>query len=685
MPLDDVRKREVPEDIWRRAEFLRLELTRHNRLYYVLDAPEIPDDEYDAAFAELRRLEEKYPELDLPDSPTKRVGGKASERFDKVVLSVPMLSLDNALDEGDLDAFLTRTAPWSGDGYLCELKIDGLAVSLLFEDGVFVRGTTRGDGQMGEDVTPNLRTVRSLPLRLSESSPRRLEVRGEVFLERRQFAELNEEREERDEPIFANPRNAAAGSLRQLDPSITAKRRLSVFLYSIVAPETLGLSSQKGILDWLSAAGLPVQSAWAFCPDGGAVRAFVERWREERFSLPYATDGVVVKLNSTEQWDELGSTSHAPRWAIAFKYPPEEKITRLTDIFVSVGRTGVLTPVAVLEPVVLSGSTVRRASLHNEDELRRKGILIGDMVRVRKAGEIIPEVLGPVEERRTGEEREFLMPAACPVCGAPAVRLEGEVALRCPNRASCFAQIKEGLRHFASRGGMDIRGLGDKIVDQLVEKQLVRTLSDVYRLKPEDLAGLDRMGPKSAKNLTEAVEKSKGRPFSRLLTALGIRFVGARGAEILAEAFRDIPELRDAPEESLAALEGIGPVMAASIRSFFNQEENIKLLDELAGLGVKSALPVPDEERETGKVGTPRLLEGKRIVFTGELESMTRGEAEFLAKELGAACSSSVSGKTFLVVAGRDAGSKLAKASALGVRIVNEEEFLEMIRGGTTS
>ena len=678
------RKRDVPEKARRRAEFLRRELARHGRLYYVLDAPEIADDEYDALFAELRSLEERYPGLDSPDSPTKRVGGRPGERFEKVVLSVPMLSLDNALDMEGLDAFLQRTLHQGSGGYVCELKIDGLAVSLLYEDGVFVRGTTRGDGRIGEDVTANLRTIRSLPLRLSGDAGGRIEVRGEVLLERRQFAELNEEREELGEPLFANPRNAAAGSLRQLDPSVTAKRKLSIYLYSVVDPRSLGLSSQKDILLWLGSAGLPVQSAWEFCPDGPSVKAFVEQWREKRFTLPYATDGVVVKINDTEQWSGLGNTSHAPRWAVAFKYPPEEKITRLTDIIVSVGRTGAMTPVAVLEPVVISGSTVRRASLHNEDELRRKGIRIGDMVRVRKAGEIIPEVLGPVPGKRTGREREFMMPDRCPVCGTPAVRLEGEVALRCPNRASCPAQLREGLRHFASRGGMDIRGMGDKIVAQLIGKGLVRSLSDVYRLKRSDLETLERMGPKSAQNLVDAVEQSKDRPFAALLAALGIRFVGARGAEILAAAFRDVPGLLAASEGSLSAVEGIGPVMAASIRSFLDSGENRKLLGELSELGIRGALPAsPEEEPVPDESST--LLAGMRIVFTGELDSMTRTEAEALAKAHGAACSSSVSGKTSLVVAGREAGSKLSKANALGVRVVNEEEFLEMIRSGRTS
>jgi len=670
----------VPEEARSRAAVLREEILRHEHLYYVLDAPEIPDDRYDALFAELRRLEEEYPTLRSPDSPTQRVGGKAAEGFAKVSLSAPMLSLDNALDIEELSAFLARTAPFAAErGYLCELKIDGLAVSLVYEDGVFVQGTTRGDGRTGEDVSANIRTIRNLPLRLSGAFPPKMEVRGEVLLQRQHFAELNMEREERGEPLFANPRNAAAGSLRQLDPAVVAERRLSIFLYTVVDPVPFGVKTQEEAILRLAECGLPVQPAWKRCASPEDVLAFVEEWRDGRFSLPYATDGVVVKLNSIAAWYELGATSHAPRWAIAFKYPPEERTTRLEDIIVSVGRTGALTPVAVLSPVSISGSIVRRASLHNEDELRRKDVRIGDMVRVRKAGEIIPEILGPVLDARTGGEREFVMPECCPACGTPAVRLEGEVALRCPNRSSCPAQLKEGLRHFASRNGMDIRGLGDKIVDQLVEKGLLRSLADLYALDEETLASLDRMGEKSARNLINALEQSKERPFPRLLSALGIRFTGSRSAEILAEAFRDLPTLRNASEETLAAVDGVGPVMASAIRSFFEQPENQRLLERLTAAGVRATFPVSESEGENEPFGS-RPFEGMRLVFTGEMESMTRIEAEETAKRFGAVCSSSVSKKTSFVVAGRDAGSKLSKALSLGVKIVNEEEFLEMIR-----
>ena len=587
----------VPKEARERAAFLREEIRRHGRLYYVLDSPEIPDDEYDSLYAELARLEELHPALLTPDSPTQRVGGKAAEGFTKVELTEPMLSLDNALGMDDLSAFLIRTAPFADGGYVCELKIDGLAVSLLYEDGLFVRGTTRGDGRVGEDVTANIRTIRNLPLRLTGDAPRSMEVRGEVLIRRDDFAELNYVREEQGEPLFANPRNAAAGSIRQLDPAVVAERRLSIFAYSILRPEGLGLRTQEEVLEGLVGFGLPVQPAWRACPPGD-VPGFVEQWRERRFELPYATDGVVVKLNHLSSWAELGATSHAPRWAVAFKYPPEERVTRVEDILVSVGRTGALTPVAILAPVVVSGTTVRRASLHNEDELRRKDVRIGDLVRVRKAGEIIPEILGPVVEERTGEEREFVMPDRCPACGSPAVRLEGEVALRCQNRSSCPAQLKEGILHFAARNGMDIRGMGEKIVDQLVERGIVRSLADLYDLTKDDLVSLDRMGEKSAQNLLDGLERSKERPFRSLLASLGIRFTGVRSAEILAGAFRDMPALSEASGEELASVDGVGPVMAAAILSFFDQPENRSMIERLAAAGVKGASAAPEEARE---------------------------------------------------------------------------------------
>ncbi|WP_024821892.1 MULTISPECIES: NAD-dependent DNA ligase LigA [Aminobacterium] len=663
------------EEARKRIEALRDELNHHAYLYYVLDSPVVEDDVYDSLIKELVHLEELFPEFDDPDSPTHRVGGAALDRFEKVVHESPLLSLDNALSKEELWPFFDRVSEalgLAGLEYICELKIDGLAVSLLYEDGVFVRGATRGDGRIGEDVTANLRTIRSLPLKLREAIPGRLEVRGEVLMTREQFAALNEEREEAEEPLFANPRNAAAGSLRQLDPSVTASRKLSIFLYHLIDPEAYGLENQSQILGWLLRLGFPVQKAWCVCKDRKDVDGFIEKWRENRFHLPYATDGVVVKVNQVGLWKDLGTTAKAPRWAVAFKYPPEEKVSRILEIEVSVGRTGTLTPVAHLEPVHLAGSIVKRASLHNEDEIRRKDVRVGDRVRVRKAGEIIPEVVSVVLEDRDGSEKVFNMPETCPACGSPVVRIPGEVALRCPNRASCPAQLREGIAHFASRAAMDIRGLGTKLIAQLVERQMVRNMADLFALRRDDLLTLNRMGNKSVENLLQAIEKSKSRSLSQVMTALGIRLVGQKVADILANNFRSIEKLRNTPEEELSTIDGVGPKIAASIRAFFHDKANEEMLRHLEEAGVTMAVA---EEVEEG----PVPFEGKRFVFTGELQSMTRDNAEGIVKKLGGDFSSSVSRKTSIVVAGPGAGSKLQKARELGVTVIDEDEFLKMI------
>ena len=663
------------EEARKRIEALRDELNHHAYLYYVLDSPVVEDDVYDSLIKELVHLEELFPEFDDPDSPTHRVGGAALDRFEKVVHESPLLSLDNALSKEELWPFFDRVSEalgLAGLEYICELKIDGLAVSLLYEDGVFVRGATRGDGRIGEDVTANLRTIRSLPLKLREAIPGRLEVRGEVLMTREQFAALNEEREEAEEPLFANPRNAAAGSLRQLDPSVTASRKLSIFLYHLIDPEAYGLENQSQILVWLLRLGFPVQKAWCVCKDRKDVDGFIEKWRENRFHLPYATDGVVVKVNQVGLWKDLGTTAKAPRWAVAFKYPPEEKVSRILEIEVSVGRTGTLTPVAHLEPVHLAGSIVKRASLHNEDEIRRKDVRVSDRVRVRKAGEIIPEVVSVVLEDRDGSEKVFNMPETCPACGSPVVRIPGEVALRCPNRASCPAQLREGIAHFASRAAMDIRGLGTKLIAQLVERQMVRNMADLFALRRDDLLTLNRMGNKSVENLLQAIEKSKSRSLSQVMTALGIRLVGQKVADILANNFRSIEKLRNTPEEELSTIDGVGPKIAASIRAFFHDKANEEMLRHLEEAGVTMAVA---EEVEEG----PVPFEGKRFVFTGELQSMTTDNAEGIVKKLGGDFSSSVSRKTSIVVAGPGAGSKLQKARELGVTVIDEDEFLKMI------
>ena len=650
------------------------ELARHARLYYEEDAPEISDAEYDALLRELAGLEDAHPELVRTDSPTRRVGGATLDAFEKVRHERPMLSLDNVFSPEELASFLGRMPREATEqGFTCEMKIDGLAVSLVYEDGVFVRGATRGDGRVGEDVTENLRTVRSLPRRLKGAPSGRLEVRGEVLMTWERFNALNERREERGEQLFANPRNAAAGALRQLDSRVAAERGLDIFLYYLVDAPERGVTRQSDALAWLAERGLPVQPAWQRCGTLAEVDAFIARWQEERFTLGYVTDGAVVKLDDLTLWDELGATSHAPRWAVAYKYPPEEALTKILSIDISVGRTGALTPVANLEPVHLAGTTVQRAGLHNEDEIRRKDIRVGDIVRVRKAAEIIPEVVAVETDRRTGAELPFEMPGRCPVCGAEAVRLPEEAVLRCPNRASCPAQLKEGLRYFASRVGMDIRGLGDRLAEQLIDGGKVRTLSDVYDLTPADLAAMERMGEKSAKNLMNALENSKRRPLSALIAALGIRFVGRRVAELLADHFGSMDALAAASEEEMSGVDGVGEVIASSAAAFFREAANRELLERLRQRGLNFG-----GEEPAAPAGTE--LAGKSFVFTGELSTMKRAEAEALVKAHGGSAPGGVSSRTSFLVAGEGGGSKLKKAEQLGVPVISEEDFLRMLK-----
>ncbi|MDR1378915.1 MAG: NAD-dependent DNA ligase LigA [Synergistaceae bacterium] len=659
------------------------ELERHGRLYHQENSPIIPDAEYDALLRELLTLEREHPELARNDSPTKRVGGAVLEKFTKVEHEHPMLSLDNVFDEDELRAFVDRLETATGEKktFVCEMKIDGLAVSLIYEDGIFARGATRGDGRVGEDVTENLRTIKTLPLRLKTPVPGRLEVRGEVLITRERFAELNRVREDNETPPFANPRNAAAGSLRQLDSKITASRGLSIFLYYVVDAEGRGISQQSDVLRWLTNQGFPTQETWACCSSMEDMKIFIEKWREDRFGLNYVTDGVVIKLDDIALWDRLGSTSHAPRWAIAFKYPPEVVFTRVLSIDISVGRTGALTPVANLEPFRVGGTMVQRAGLHNEDEVKRKDIRVGDRVKVHKAGEIIPEIVDVDQDARTGAEVPFEMPKKCPACGSPTARLPGEVAVRCPNRASCPAQLKEGLHYFVSRGGMDIRGLGDKLAEQLVEKQIVRSLADIYTLTKEDLENLDRMGEKSAQKLVEAIDNSKKRPLSALITGLGIRFVGDKVADILADHFGSMEALRNVSEEDLALVNGIGPVIASSVEAFFRDPANLELLKRFEENGVN--MTETTRTSRTSRTSREEIFKGPfsgmTVVFTGGLRSVIRDEAAKRVKELGGKVTSNVSAKTSLVVAGEKAGSKLEKAKTLGVRVIDETEFLAML------
>ncbi|HAF70914.1 MAG: DNA ligase [Acetothermia bacterium 64_32] len=666
------------ERVKKRVEELREEIRKHDYYYYVLNQPIISDAEYDRLFRELQELEEKYPELITPDSPTQRVGAPPAEEFAPVHHAIPMLSLQNCFTQEEFlewDRRVRRLLGGERPVYVCEPKLDGLSVELMYEDGVFTVGSTRGDGYVGEDVTRNLRTIRQLPLKLLPLDgrvPRLLEVRGEVYMEKEAFRRLNREREERGEPPFANPRNAAAGSLRQLDPSITAGRPLKLFCYALGRVEGLEIKTQEELLTLLARLGFPVNPLWRRCEGPEEVFEFYRELLERRGDLPYEADGCVVKVNDFSQRELLGEVSRAPRWAIAFKFPAEEATTRVLDIVVQVGRTGALTPVAILEPVEVSGVTVSRATLHNEDEVKRKDVRIGDWVVVRRAGEVIPEVVKSIPERRTGKEREFRMPARCPACGGPVVRPPGEVAHRCEN-LSCPARIKESIRHFASRRAADIEGLGEKLVDQLVEKGLVRRISDLYRLTKEELAALERMGEKSAQNLLEQLERSKGMSLARFIYALGIRYVGEHTAEVLAERFGSLEELANASYEELVEIPEIGPRIAQSIVDFFASEDNRRLIAELAALGIAP--------RSEAKPPEEKPLSGKTFVFTGRLSGLSREEARRLVESRGGRVASSVSRKVDYVVVGEEPGSKLARARELGIPILSEREFRELLGG----
>ena len=665
------------ETVRRRIEKLRAEIRKHDYYYYVLNQPIISDAEYDRLFRELQELEEKYPQFITPDSPTQRVGAPPAEEFRPVRHAVPMLSLQNCFTEEeflDWDRRVRRLLGGEKPVYVCEPKLDGLSVELVYEDGVFTVGSTRGDGYVGEDVTRNLRTIRQLPLKLLPAGgtvPRLIEVRGEVYMEKEAFRRLNEERAQTGEPLFANPRNAAAGSLRQLDPGVTAGRPLKLFCYALGRVEGIEIRSQEELLVTLSKLGFPVNPLWRRCEAPEEAIDFYHELLERRDELPYEADGMVVKVNDFAQRELLGEVSRAPRWAIAFKFPAEEATTRVLDIVVQVGRTGALTPVALLSPVEVSGVTVSRATLHNEDEVRRKDVRIGDWVVVRRAGEVIPEIVRSIPERRTGEEAEFRMPERCPVCGGPVVRLPGEVVHRCEN-LSCPARIKESIRHFASRRAADIEGLGEKLVDQLVDKGLVRRISDLYHLTKEQLASLERMGDKSAQNLLDQLQRSKGMSLARFIYALGIRYVGEHVAEVLAEHFDSIEALANADYDDLVAIPEIGPRIAQSIVDFFSSEDNRRLIEELRAVGIDPRAP---------KVEREKPLSGKTFVFTGKLSSFTREEARRLVEELGGKVASSVSRRVDYVVVGEAPGSKLDRARDLGIPTLTEEEFRDLIGG----
>ncbi|MFK9092024.1 NAD-dependent DNA ligase LigA [Bacillus salipaludis] len=651
---------------------IRSLLNQYGYEYYVLDNPSVPDAEYDQLMHELLELEERFPQLKTSDSPSVRVGGAVLDLFEKVEHRTPMLSLGNAFNEQDLRDFDRRVRQAVGDNvsYVCELKIDGLAVSLRYEDGLFVQGATRGDGTIGEDITANLKTIKSIPLRLRENVS--LEVRGEAYMPKGSFEALNKAREERGEDLFANPRNAAAGSLRQLDPKIAASRRLDVFLYGIGNTGASGVISHSEALNYLDHLSFKTNKERRKCATIDDVISFVNGWVEKRPHLPYEIDGIVIKVDSLEQQAELGTTAKSPRWAIAYKFPAEEVVTTLIDIELSVGRTGVVTPTALLVPVKVAGTTVQRASLHNEDLIREKDIKIGDKVVVKKAGDIIPEVVNVLGDQRTGDEVDFHMPTHCPECESELVRLEGEVALRCIN-PKCPAQIREGLIHFVSRDAMNIDGLGEKVISQLFAEKLISDVADIYMLTREQLLALERMGEKSVSNLIKAIEISKSNSLEKLLFGLGIRHVGAKAAKTLAQQFFTMEKLAEASKEDLIAVNEIGDKMADSIVAFFEQEEAKELIKELVTAGVnmeyKGAKPVSAEESDS-------IFAGKTVVLTGKLEQLSRNEAKEKIEALGGNVAGSVSKKTHLVIAGEDAGSKLTKAQELGIEVWDEEKLL---------
>ena len=682
-----------------RAEALRREIEHHSYQYYALDAPAISDAAFDSLMRELREIEAAHPELVTASSPTQRVGGYVGEQFAPVVHERRMYSLDNAMDLDELDEWMERTAEACGGALpplCCELKIDGSSIALTYEDGVLVRAATRGDGTTGEDVTVNMRTVRDVPLRLRDEARgaiapgvETLELRGEVYMPKKSFEALNAAAEEEGRAPFANPRNAAAGSLRQKDPAVTKMRDLSTFMYAIADDAALEVEGQWELLQWLRKAGFHVNPDVRLCTSAEEVRGFCRECLDRRESLPYEIDGVVVKVNDFARQRALGFTARAPRWAIAFKFPPEEKTTLLRDITVQVGRTGALTPVAELVPVVVAGSTVARATLHNLDEVHRKDVRVGDTVIVRKAGDVIPEVLGPVLSLRSPEARIWEMPSVCPSCGSPVVRDPGEVAFRCIS-IDCPAQALERLLHWASRGALDIDGMGEEIVSRLVESGRVADVADYYSLSEEELASLDmgrvkadgepvRLGHTVAKKLVAAIEASKGRPFARVLFGLGIRHVGKTTAEAIAAAYSSMDALAAAGEDELAGIYGVGPKVAHGMWLFFRTPDNVSVIERLRAAGVTMAdeAVVPGEE-------VPQVLAGLTFVLTGTLthSGMTRDEAGARLKAMGAKVSGSVSKKTSFVVAGGNAGSKYDKAQALGVPVLDEAQLLNLLETG---
>lgn len=658
-------------DAQTRAEKLREQIAYHNHRYYTLDAPEISDASFDALLRELIEIEAAHPELVTPDSPTQRVGGVASEKFAKVSHRQQMMSLGNVFDDAELSEFderVRKALNIEAVDYVCEPKMDGLAIELVYEHGRFVQGSTRGDGVIGEDVTPNLRTVRNLPLVIKEA-PKLLEVRGEIFMRKADFAKMNKQREEAGEETFVNPRNSAAGALRQLDPRATAARPLSLFVYELGVVEGISFDAHWKKLDWLEKAGFPVNARRFQAKGLAQVREVYEKLMGERHALPYEIDGLVVKVDLEDYRRRLGQVSKTPRWAIAYKFPPEEAETVVENIAIQVGRTGALTPVAQLKPVFVGGVTVTNATLHNEDELNRKDVRVGDWVFIRRAGDVIPEVVKVITSKRVGEPPKFAFPTHCPVCGTPVLKDPDKAVQRCPSE-TCPAKMAGRLRHFATRPAMDIDGLGDKLCEQLVATGAVKTQADLYKLDVPKLMELERLGDKSAQNLVDALERSKKTTLRRFIYALGIPQVGEATAKALAEHFREVPKLLAADVETLQAVRDVGPEVAKSIFEFFALEENRRMVQALLDAGVT---PAPPE----ASAASP--FSGKTVVLTGTLAKMSRDQAKEEIERRGGKVSGSVSKKTDFVVAGEEAGSKLTKAKDLGVRVLDEEAFTQLL------
>ena len=644
----------------------------HNEKYYNHDTPEISDYEYDNLMKELTKLEEENPSLKRIDSPTNRVGGKPLGKFEQIVHKIPMLSLSNAYSSQDLRDFDKRVRDMvSGEvEYVVEFKIDGLSVGITYNDGVFEKGATRGNGTVGEDISQNLMTVKSIPLKIDEDNE--IVVRGEVYISKENFQKINEQQEKSELQLFANPRNLAAGSLRQLDPKLTAKRPLDIFVFNLEHGENIEFKSHSESLEFLKTLGFKVSPNYKVCNKIDDIIDHIEYWTENRGSLDFEIDGMVIKVNNLVQREFMGYTAKSPRWAIAYKFPAEKKTTKIIDIIVEVGRTGTITPTAVLEPVRLAGTSVSRATLHNEDYIKEKDIKINDIVLVQKAGDIIPQVVEVIKDERSGEEIDFKMPKECPVCSEPTVRLDGEAAVKCINM-SCPAQIRRGIIHFVSRDAMNIDGLGESIITLLLNEKIIEDVADLYSIKKEDVINLERMGDKSATNLINSIENSKSNDLWRLINGLGIKFVGLKGAKILANSLKDLDEIINTTNEKLVDLEEFGETMANSVVEFFKEDKNLKVIEKLKNAGVNT------KAIEDVNSSIPKIFEGMKIVLTGTLPTLKRNDAKEMIEARGGKATSSVSKSTKFVLAGEEAGSKLTKATELGVKVLDEAIFIELI------